>query len=165
MNYDTDYYNSPLIQFFKSGHTSLCQSTAYKSYNKCDRLATVANCVLPHTHHSFKNWLLMEGIKKGIHHILKWSPSASMPRRVGYSQGFVRITKPIYKIVPVLLSLEIIGWWFHSQKLVKSVSRCIVYKMHTAYKSWSSPWFKTALQSQDEIKSLPQHLNLSPNFF
>lgn len=36
--------------------------------NKCDRLATVANCVLTHTHHLFKNWLLMGETKKKIYH-------------------------------------------------------------------------------------------------
>ena len=91
MNYDTDYYNSPLISFFNRGHTSHCKSTAYKSYFKCDRLATVANCVLTHTHQSFKNWLLMGATKKGIHHFFQMASLCYRPGGLGYSQEFVRV--------------------------------------------------------------------------
>lgn len=116
VNYYTDYYNSPLIQFFKSGHISRCQSTAYKSYNKCDRLATVANCVLTHTHQSFKKWLLMGGPKKGIHHFLKWPPFATMPGGLYCLQGFVRIAGQFIKCILVLLFYDFFFFLLHTSE-------------------------------------------------
>lgn len=116
VNYYTDYYNSPLIQFFKSGHISRCQSTAYKSYNKCDRLATVGNCVLTHTHQSFKKWLLMGGPKKGIHHFLKWPPFATMPGGLYCLQGFVRIAGQFIKCILVLLFYDFFFFLLHTSE-------------------------------------------------
>lgn len=142
MNYYTDYYNSPLNQFFKSGHISRCQSTAYKSYNKCDRLATVANCVLTHTHQSFKKWLLMGGPKKGIHHFLKWPPLATMPGGLYYLQGFVRIAGQFIKCILVLLFYEFFFFYFILQKILEKLSnilsegflviKCVIVSEHTS---------------------------------
>lgn len=39
----------------------------------------------------------MGGTKKGIHHFLKWPPSAAMPGGLCSSQGFVRIAEQFIK--------------------------------------------------------------------
>lgn len=48
----------------------------------------------------------MGGTKKGIHHFLKWPPPATMPRGLGYSLGFVRISGLFIKFFSALLFMN-----------------------------------------------------------
>lgn len=68
----------------------------------------------------------MGGTKKGIHHFLKWPPSATMPGELGYSQGFVRIAELFIKHVLVLLYLGIIYFLRYSQNFRKFISYLIL---------------------------------------
>lgn len=54
--------------------------------------------MLPHTHHSFQNWLLMVQIRKGIYHFLKWPFFAVLPRCFEQRFFFLRNkTQPIFR--------------------------------------------------------------------